>query len=331
MKTQQYWQNGSAGVLLALALAACGGGGGGNNDTVTPPPVVQPPVTPPADPTPQPLEPGAPPMTGNVATDGLNWLNFRRQQAGLSVLPRNTLIDNAAVGHSNYQRLNEVTHVQIAGKPGFTGASLFDRLQAAGYANPNNYFYGEVISAKTATSGVVLAEELVTAIYHRFAIFEPRFREIGAGALADARGYNILTVNFAANGGYGPGIGADNLATWPVNGQNAVLRNFYSNFEAPDPVPNVNEVGYPVSVHADADVRLTVSSFTMRPRGGADVETRLLSAAADPGNTTTRSAIAIVPIGVLAPLTTYDVTFVGTSNSVPMTKSWSFTTRQSKE
>ncbi|QYF96006.1 CAP domain-containing protein [Massilia sp. PAMC28688] len=267
-------------------------------------------------------------MTGNVATDGLNWLNFRRQQAGLSVLPRNALIDSAAEGHSNYQRLNEVTHVQEVGKPGFTGVSLFDRLQRAGYANPTNYFYGEVISASTSTSGVYLAEELITAIYHRFAIFEPRFKEIGAGALADSRGYNVLTINFGANNGYGPGLGAGNVVTWPIDGHTNVLRDFNSDNEAPDPVPNQNRVGYPISVHADADARLTVASFTMRPRGGADIATRLLSADADSVNTKTRSAVSIVPLAVLSPSTTYDVAFVGTLNGLPLTKSWSFTTRQ---
>lgn len=329
MKTLQRWHNSTIAVLLAAALAACGGGSGGNSDTVVTPPVTQPPpVSPPPPVTPPPAGPGAPLVTGDVATDGLNWLNYRRQQAGLSVLPRNGVIDSAAVGHSNYQRLNEVTHVQTAGKPGFTGAQLFDRLQAVGYANPSSYFYGEVISASTTTSGVYLAEELITAIYHRFAIFEPRFKEIGAGAVADSRGYNIMTVNFAANGGYGPGIGAGNAVTWPVNGQTDVLRRFLSDYEAPDPVPNLNEVGYPVSVHVDADMRLAVTSFTMRPRGGADVAVKLLSADADPANTTTRSAVSIVPLAVLAPVTTYDVSFVGSINGASLVRNWSFTTRQ---
>lgn len=331
MKTLQRWQNSTLAVLMAAALAACGGGGGGGDpatNVLTPPVSQPPPVAPPPAVTPPPAGPGAPLVTGDVATDGLNWLNYRRQQAGLSVLPRNSVIDSAALGHSNYQRLNEVTHVQSAGKPGFTGAQLFDRLQAVGYANPSSYFYGEVISASTTNSGVYLAEELITAIYHRFAIFEPRFKEIGAGAVADNRGYNILTVNFAANGGYGPGIGAGNAITWPVNGQTDVLRRFLSDYEAPDPVPNLNEVGYPVSLHVDADMRLTVTSFTMRPRDGNNINVRLLSAAADSANTTTRSAVSIVPLAVLAPLTTYDVSFVGTINGAPLTKMWSFTTRE---
>lgn len=273
-------------------------------------------------------EPGAPSLTNNPATDGLNWLNFRRSQAGLSILTRNGLIDAAAQGHSNYQRLNEVTHTQEIGKAGFTGVALLNRLQAVGYATPN-YFYGEVISASTSTSGVYLAEELITAIYHRFAIFEPRFKEVGAGATTNSAGYTIFTNNFAANNGYGPGIGKGNIATWPVSGQIGVVRNFFSDYEEPDPVPDkcANEVGYPISVHADADLTLTVTTFTVKPRNGSDLPVKLLSAAADPQNTTTRSAASIVPLSRLAANTVYDVTFAGALDGTPINKSWSFTTK----
>jgi uncharacterized protein YkwD len=321
MKTLQRWQSTSAALLAALALAACGGGGSGG--AAIPTPVIPTPVTPVIPP---PAEPGSPALTGNTATDGLNWLNFRRQQAGLSVLTRNSLIDAAAAGHSNYQRLNTVTHVQEAGKPGFTGVNLLDRLQAVGYATPS-YFYGEVISASNSTSGTYLAEELITAIYHRFAIFEPRFKEIGAGTATNSSGYTIFTNNFAANNGYGPGIGRGNIVTWPGDGKTGILTNFFSDYEAPDPVDGVNEVGYPISVHADADVTLTVTGFSMKPRGGANLAVKLLSFAADPGKTTTRSAAAIVPLAVLAAATVHDVTFSGTADGVAITKSWSFTTK----
>jgi uncharacterized protein YkwD len=329
MKTLHSWHNASVALVAALALAACGGGGGDNPiGTPSPAPVVPAPITPaqPANPAPTPAEPGAPALTNDTATDGLNWLNFRRQQAGLSVLTRNSLIDMAATGHSNYQRLNTVTHVQEVGKPGFTGVNLVDRLKAVGYATPS-YFYGEVISASSSTSGVYLAEELITAIYHRFAILEPRFKEIGAGAASNSTGYTIFTNNFAANNGYGPGIGKGNIVTWPVTGQTGIVRNFFSDYESPDPVDNANEVGYPISVHADADVVLTVTTFTVKPRGGADLPVKLLSAAADPQKTTTRSAAAIVPLAVLAAATVYDVTFTGMADGAPLAKSWSFTTK----
>jgi uncharacterized protein YkwD len=323
MKTLFSWQSTSA-ALLAAMLAACGGGG--SDSPSNPSPVVPTPITPAPPVVPVPVEPAAPALTGNTATDGLNWLNFRRQQAGLSVLTRNALIDSAAAGHSNYQRLNTVTHVQEVGKPGFTGVNLLDRLQAVGYATPS-YFYGEVISASTSTSGVYLAEELITAIYHRFAIFEPRFKEIGAGSATNGSGYTIFTNNFAANNGYGPGIGRGNIVTWPVDGKTGVVTNFFSDYEAPDPVDGVNEVGYPISVHADADVKLTVTGFTIKPRNGASLPVKLLSAAADPGKTTTQSAVSIVPLSVLAAATVYDVAFAGTADGIPISKSWSFTTR----
>ena len=321
MKSFNRWQQTGASLVVVLALAACGGGGGGGSSSV--PSAVTPtaPITPPAP------EPGAPALTNNTATDGLNWLNFRRSQAGLSVLTRNALIDAAATGHSNYQKLNTVTHVQVVGKPGFTGVHLLDRLQAVGYATPS-YFYGEVISASNTTSGVYLAEELITAIYHRFAIFEPRFKEIGAGAVSNATGYTIFTNNFAANDGYGPGIGKGNIATWPVDGQTRVLTNFFSDFEEPDPVENVDEVGYPISVHADADVTLTVTSFTVKPRGGVNLPAKLLSKATDSANMgNNTSAAAIVPLSKLAANTVYDVSFSGLADGTPISKSWSFTTR----
>lgn len=345
MKRFHRWQGTSSTLLAALVLAACGGGGGSDSASLpspssspspspSPPPLPAPPAGCPVvtqlAASAMPAESGAPALTNNVATDGLNWLNFRRSQAGLSVLTRNGLIDAAASGHSNYQTLNSVTHVQVSGKPGFTGEQLLDRLRAVNYATPS-YFYGEVISASTTTSGVYLSEELITAIYHRYAIFEPRFKEIGAGSVTGSNGYTILTTNLAANNGLGPGIGATKLATWPVDGQTGIVRNFLSDYEEPDPVPDkcVNEVGYPVSVHADYDVKLAVTSFAMRPRGGSALSVRLLSQATDQVNMAKNaSAASIVPLAVLAPSTVYDVTFSGTANGTPITKNWSFTTRQ---
>jgi hypothetical protein len=184
-----------------------------------------------------------------------------------------------------------------------------------------------VNSASTGTSGTYLAEELITAIYHRFAILEPRFKEIGAGSSTDSRGYTVFTNNFGSNNGYGPGIGKGNIVSWPFNGQTGIVRNFFSDYEEPDPVDNANEVGYPISVHADADVNLTVTSFTVKPRGGNVLTVKLLSADADPQKTSTRSAAAIVPLTVLAAGTVYDVNFTGLADGVPVTKSWFFTTK----
>jgi uncharacterized protein YkwD len=312
MSGSHRWRTIVAGCATALALAACGGGSGSSD---TPPEGFVP------------SDPGAPALTGNIALDGRTWINYRRSQIGMPQLTHNVVIDAAAQGHSEYQRTNNtVTHEQTPGKQGYTGTTLLDRLTAAGYqfAN-NNYAYGEVISATTNTSGFYMAEQLITAIYHRFVIFEPVFKEIGSGSATTSAGYTYFTSDFTANDGYGPGVGTGIIVTWPFNGQTSVPTNFFSDFESPDPVTDRNEVGYPISVHANIDETVTTQSFTVRPRGGSVLQVKLLTRAGDPE--TPASAAAIIPLSPLASATTYDVSFTGTVNGQAVSKSWSFTTK----
>jgi hypothetical protein len=148
-----------------------------------------------------------------------------------------------------------------------------------------------------------MAEELITAIYHRFVIFEPVFKEIGTGAATG--NYTYFTADFAVVNGYN-GLGAGKIVTYPINNQVNVQTNFFSDNESPDPVPNQNEVGYPISVHADINNPVVVQSFTVAPRGGTALTTRLLSQGA--GTSTVSSAAAIIPLAPLRSATTYDVT-----------------------
>ncbi len=349
-----------AGCVAALAMAGCGGGGSNSASTVDPVPLgTTPPAAPaptsPANPDPLtppapapdtpavPAAPGAPLATGNIAVDGREWLNYRRGQVGMSTLTRSAVIDIAAQGHSDYQRINNlITHDQVAGKEGFTGVDVNARLAAAGYRfnTAASRAYGEVISAAGNGSGQYMAEELITAVYHRFVIFEPIFKEIGTGAATTPQGYNYFTANFTANNGYGAGLLGDQVAVWPFNGQTSVPRNFFSDTERPDPVPDTadrkyNEVGYPISVHANIDLTIRVTSFTVRPRGGADLAVRLLSHANDAN--TGKSSAGIVPLAPLTANTVYDVNFTGSTNLItnagavvrttPVTRTWSFTTR----
>jgi uncharacterized protein YkwD len=317
-------------AILALAaslLTACGGGGSSSstsNATASTPITTSTASTAGFD-TAQ--YAGAPVTVGNVAADGRNWINYRRSQIGMSVLTQNGLVDAAAQNHSDYQRLNDViSHSEEGGKPGFTGVGLDARLATAGFSlTPYNHAYGEVISATTNTSGFFMAEELITAIYHRFVMFEPVFKEIGTGSGTTTRNYTYFTADFVSNNGYGPGLGRGKLAVWPINGQTGVTPNFFSNQEEPDPVAGVDEVGYPVSVHGDISAYVSVSSFTIKPRNGTDLAVKLLQSATDAN--TPHSAAAIIPLSKLSAATVYDVSFSGTADGVPVSRSWSFTTK----
>ncbi|WP_025916209.1 CAP domain-containing protein [Herminiimonas sp. CN] len=317
-------------IILSLALAACGGGGGSPTRAAPAPAAAI---------TGQQLaqETNAPQITGNMATDGLNWFNFRRQQIMLPSLTRNGLVDIAAQGHSEYQKLNNtITHDQIPGNPGFTGIDLPARLSGAGYGLIPSYAIGEVIAKVGNADGFAGAEALITAIYHRFVIFEPMFKEAGAGYATAASGYTYFTTDFAASNGLGQGLGTGNFSTYPYEGQKNLPNNFFSDAESPDPVPGKNEVGYPVSIHADITTKVTVQNFTVRPHGGALLPVQLLTSTTD--TETPTSAAAIIPLAPLATGTTYDVAFSGSicaikpdntcvSPGTPVAKNWSFTTR----
>lgn len=313
MADRQAWRLLAAALIASAALVACGGGGAGGSSTSHSATV--------------PAEPGAPASVNSIRVDGLNWINYRRAQIGMPELTRNGVIDIAAQAHSDYQKLNNiVSHEEVQGMPGFTGVKLIDRFHAAGYYFANaSYVYGEVIAASGSSSGAFMAEELITAIYHRFVIFEPKFKEIGTGAATTSAGYTYFTTDFAANNGYGPGLGQGQLVHWPARGQVNVTRNFFSDSETPDPVAERNEVGYPVSVHADINVALGVQSFTLRPQGGSELAVKLLVHASD--GETPRSAAAIVPLAPLRANTVYEVHFAGTTDGTAIVRDWTFTTR----
>lgn len=301
------WHLSTLTLLLAGLLSACGGASG---DAAA--------------------EVGAPALNSNAATDGFNWFNFRRGQLGLPALTRNALLDQATQHHSDYMTANIANpdpslHDETPGKTGFTGAGIAERLAAVSYDQPQQGYYGaEVIAAAGTQAGEVLAEELVTAIYHRFDVFEPTMKAAGAGASTNASGYTYFTCDFTARGGLGPGIAAGTIAVYPFAGQTNVLASFLSDTESPDPVPETNEVGYPISVHANYPGKIVVTAFTVRARGGSDLPVKSLL----PGSAyTPTSAAAIIPMARLNAQTVYDVSFTGTVDGAPLNQNWSFTTR----
>lgn len=311
-----------AALLMTGLLSGCGGGGGGGTaDTGT----------------------GTGNGTGtgtgtgsnavalsSTADQGFNWINTRRQQIGIpTLLNRDTVIDKAALNHSIYQVYNGITHDETSGLRGFTGADQLARLTAVGYTPAAPYLFGEVIARAPNSDGAFLAEELITAIYHRFLIFEPIFKDAGSGAAISASGDVYFTTNFAANNGYGAGIGNGKIVTYPYKDQIGVPANFLSDSEEPDPVPDRNEVGYPISVHSDATGTLTVTAFSVRLRGaGSDLPARLLSAANDPNTQKVGpTAAAIIPLAPLLSGQTYDVAFSGVVGGIAVTRNWSFSTK----
>lgn len=316
-----------AAASLSLILAACGGGSGDGSPAQS------------AASQQLAREPGAPQFTGNTASDGFNWFNFRRQQMGLAAVARSPQIDNAAQGHSSYQAVNNViTHDQDPLKQGFTGREgcpgsypvSESRMQRVGYVFTTPYACGEVISATSDTSGFAAADALITAIYHRFVIFEPMFRDAGVGAASVASGYTYFTTDFGTTNGLGAGLASGKVAVYPYPNQQQLPTSFDHGTEEPDPLPEAQYnnviVGYPISVHANITSSIGVQTFTVSQRGGQALPARLLSRITDPNNSGSSTA-AIIPYAPLAPATTYDVRFIGQVDGLPVDRAWSFMTR----
>ena len=326
-----------AAASLSLILAACGGGSGDSSPVSATPSTASQQLA---------REPGAPQFTDNTASDGFSWFNFRRQQMGLAAVARNPYIDIAAQWHSDYQAVNNViTHDEDRSKLGFKGVEGCpdplrqppipveeSRMWIAGYQLIAPYACGEVISAMSDASGFSAADALITAIYHRFVIFEPMFRDAGVGAASVASSRTYFTTDFGTTKGLGSGLASGTVAVYPYPNQQQLPTSFDHGTEAPDPLPEAQYpqyknviVGYPISVHANITSTIGVQTFTVS-QGGTALPARLLSSITDPKNTTPSTA-AIIPYAPLAPATTYDVRFIGQVNGLPVDRAWSFTTR----
>ncbi len=267
-----------------------------------------------------------PRASGDVASDGLRWINFRRAQAGLAITTRDARIDRAAAAHAGYQQLNNlITHDETPEKTAYTGADAPERLRAAGYPlAAESIADGEVIAATAEPDGFAAAEGLMGAIYHRYLMLEPRFDLAGSGSAHRAGGYYWLNVNFVATRD-SQRLGAGQVIVWPVPDQKNVRSAFLSDEETPDPVAAQNEVGFPISVHADSGSSLRVSRFILREQGGATLPVKLLEHGSD--GDTPASAAAIIPLTVLRKATTYDAEFVGSADDIAVARRWSFTTQ----
>ncbi len=304
----------AVGVAIIAFLAACSDGDGGTSTGTSATQLST-------------QENAGPASSGDVASDGLAWINYRRTQAGLQTVTREAQLDRAAAAHAAYQQLNNlITHDEDPSRPGFTGVTATERLRAAGYPlDTQAQADGEVIAATAEADGFAAAEGLLGAIYHRYLMLEPRFDLAGAGDAHRGGGYYWLNVNFVASRS-SAGQLAGRVVVWPLPDQRSVRTRVSSDQETPDPVAGRDTVGYPVSVHAPLGTRLLVSRFTIREQGGqVALKTAQLDSSSD--RDTPPSAAAIIPLTRLRSGVLHEVEFAGSVDGVPVERRWSFTTR----
>lgn len=294
--------------------------------------------------------------------DPLARINAIRQQAGMPSLKANNALSAAAKNHAQYLIFNPTEgHDQTPGNTGFTGQSVGDRAIHAGYASRA---VAENISQGTDNHAHSI-DELMTAIYHRFAFLDFSSDEVGLGSEQQGpnRAFVYVMGNTAQNslcqrpetfrsGRYYHQIcadsalkiaeddwlaakrkvarQADDLVVWPAPNSRDVIPAFYE--ETPDPLPDFGVSGQPISVQINPNSELANQDVVIESlrlfKDDTPVEPlRMLTHETDPNGKFTPTEFAWFPLSRLDWNTRYTAELQYEVNGDVVVKTWDFQTR----
>lgn len=341
-------------ATLSIALVGCGGGGGGSTASTpvasNPAPVVPTPVP---TPTPTPVVLAATTqaavaptyMAGSQQLSAFNALASFRTALGLGPVNQNTKIDMAAQNHSDYVALNNggaTPHDEVAGKPGFTGVSVKDRLVTAGYAATDA---SEVMGWTGANADAAeVVEGLAATVYHRVIMMNQGWTDLGVAPPVIAADINASRPAFIDFGmlTMKQNVAGDYVGVYPANNQTAIGLTHAP--EAPNPFADIDgtaasfcaKTSYPISVMTQESTKLAVTSFTVTEEGQTTpIDVRLITSATDKTGLLPQYVAFIVGKVPFKASTKYNVKFTGTATGTAtgaangvlnIDKAWSFTT-----
>ena len=297
-------------------------------------------------------------------SEARSYLNEIRHAMGMTTLYSNEVLDHAAQAHADYLvSNNESAHREIPGHKGFTGILPKDRALKAGYATS---YVSENLSTHNP-DGKSSINGLFSAIYHRFAFLDPAIDEIGVGttqnpsdteqsAFVYLMGNSALEAlchapSFKGGGRYIYKICRDPLhriaekkfkdalgepktqnpkiILYPYKGQEEVPPAFYN--EMPDPLPDYEVSGFPISVvfndHYFKKVELL--SFRLFTSEGKEIyNVRFMDQGTDPNHRFKANQFALFPLQRLNYGTEYRVEIVYRTRHDKARLHWSFTTEK---
>ena len=174
----------------------------------------------------------------DAALEALMRANEHRAMMNLAPGSLHPLLNQASQAHADYMACNEViSHQEDAGLGGFTGEWVWDRIDAAGYVLEGGRSWSEVIADGYSATDAI--DGWVNSVYHRIPFTMPYWVDVGFG-LTDH--YSAMT--FVTPYPDGPRT----AVIYPVDGQVGVPVDFNSDWEIPDPDPDREIIGYPISV-----------------------------------------------------------------------------------
>jgi uncharacterized protein YkwD len=229
-------------------------------------------------------------------------LNTLRKNSGMISLKDNAILKLSALNHANYLvDKNISSHEETNNSIYFTGEKPVHRALAAGYKSRK---VSENLSKGQASEDLSL-DGLMGAIYHRFGFLAFDINEIGYDKNDTTYVYNMGNSNiqalcndnnFTSSGIYYHSVCQDKsfriqasvydnainkvinanpkYVIYPYINQTDITPVFYE--ESPDPLPNHNVSGYPISIEFNKNdfnmSKLTVHSFTLKDQDSNTID-----------------------------------------------------------
>ena len=264
--------------------------------------------------------------------DAIDWLNVKREAMGLAKFHSNEKLEQATLNHENY--LNDVwykysvnmTHYEDnENYPSdyYTGYSGVDRAEYTGY---DGYGVGEVISYMNNDIQSSI-DGLLTAIYHRLALFARGTNQIGIGgtqhnfAYPHLMGYNGDRYDYLL-------AMSNDIVTYPYANQDDFQTTFIVHNESPDPMPNADEdMGNPISISFNGgDIELVSFKVYDSNNNELDSYDALTSDNDDSGFIDDRTFVLFTKVPYESN-STYNVVFKYKRDGKDNELKWSFKTR----
>jgi hypothetical protein len=286
------------------------------------------------------------------ASSPLDIINSYRTNTGLNPLKENSHLQCAATKHNEYMAKNRIYgHYEMPNTPYFIGKTPGDRAINCGYES--RYISENISHGQDSYKESI--ENLMGAIYHRINFLDFDIDEIGYSKNNQFFTYDMGNsyINTACqkewnirSGSYGvckefnkiiPTSYINQLQSknpklifFPYNNMKNVPTTFYN--ENPDPLPDYDVSGYPISIHLNPYYfkTLMIKSFEIYQNNKKIENTRILTYKNDPNKQLHKTDAVLFPLTPLKPNTTYHIEAKILADNKPINLSWDFTTKTIK-
>jgi len=239
--------------------------------------------------------------------------NELRSAVGSPTVRADDRVTKAAQRHAEYlAQNNALGHDESPGAPGFTGASVRDRLVEQGYPDANA---SEV--ATSFSSGTEGVRSLWVLPYHRLGLMHPHAVASGWGhAETSGRAITVGVIVYDFNAPAPERIRA------PAPDQR--VAGTYSGEEIPDVVPAgaARPVGYPIMVAYSGARAVDLKSARITDAGGRELPHHVVPQLYE------RDYVAIIPASPLAPGARYRVRLELIVAGADVVDEWEFETER---